>query len=89
MAQLSADQVLGVYYDGTCERTALYSMKNVTAGDTADLIKDFKVVKRAGVVSATGTTIAAVTVFSGNTGVTIPAGPLADGIWLLVVGVAS
>ena len=89
MAALTADQAVLVYADGTCEKTALYSVKNVTAGDTADLYRDFKVVKRAGIVSATGTTIGAVSTLTGNTVVTIPAGPAADGIWLLVVGVAS
>jgi hypothetical protein len=89
MAALTADQAIAVYSDGTCERTVLYSLKNATAGDTADLARDFKVVKRAGIVSATATTIAAVTVLTGNTGITIPAGPAADGVWLLVVGVSS
>lgn len=76
VAGLTPDQAVLVYADGTCGKTALYSLKNVTAGDTADLAKDFKVVKRAGIVSSTGTTIAAVTL-TGNTGVTIPVGPAA------------
>lgn len=88
MAALTADQVVLVYSDGACERTALYSLKNVTAADTGDLAREFKIVKRAGVVSATGTTIASVTV-TANAGFTIPTGPAADGVWLLVVGVSS
>lgn len=89
MAALTTDQAMPVFSDGTCEKTVLYSLKNITAGDTAELNREFKVVKRAGIVSATGTTIAAVSTITGNTGIIIPAGPAADGVWLLVVGVAN
>lgn len=89
MAALTSDQVTVVFTDGACGKTALYSVKNCTAGDTADLASQFKIVKRAGVVSATGTTIAAVSTITSNTVVTLPAGPTQDGIWLLVVGVSN
>lgn len=82
-----------VYKDGNCIRTALFAINNTTTGDTADLATWFQSVKRAGIVSATGTTIAAIaTIASGAlatpTLVTIPAGPAGDGVWLLVVGIA-
>lgn len=87
MAALT-DQVTGVYRDGACDRTVLYALKGCTAGDTVDVFPDFRVVKRAGIVSVTGTTIAVAAV-SGGTILTLPAGPNADAVWLLVVGVAS
>jgi uncharacterized membrane protein len=88
MAALTADQVTLVYYDGACGRTALYALKNVDAADTADVASHFKVVKRAGIVSDSGTTIAAVSAITGTV-LTIPTGPADDGVWLLVVGVAA
>lgn len=88
MAALASDQATMVYTDGQCSKMALYALKNVTAADTADLASQFKVVKRAGIVSDTGTTIAGCTITS-NTVITIPAGPAADGVWLLVVGVST
>jgi hypothetical protein len=84
MAALAAT---AVYSDGSCSHTALFALKNATAADTADLSAHFSVVKRAGIVSDTSTTIASCSI-SGTT-VTIPSGPAADGIWLLVVGVAA
>jgi hypothetical protein len=87
VALLTSDQVERVYQDGRCGRSALYSLKNVDAADTVDVAADFKVVKRGGIVSDTGTTIAAVTI--AGTVLTIPTGPVDDGVWLLVVGVAA
>lgn len=87
MALLTSDQVQAVYHDGSCGKTALYALKNVTAADTVDVADSFKVVKRGGVVSETGTTIGAVTI--SGTILTIPTGPANDGVWLLVVGVAA
>jgi hypothetical protein len=81
------DQFALAFKDGNCERTALYALKGVTAGDTVDVAAEFRVVKRGGIVSATGTTIGAVTQATGTV-LTIPAGPAADGVWLLVVGVS-
>lgn len=88
MAALVPNQMEMQYTDGQCDRTCLIALKNVNAGDTADVSPWFKVVKRAGIVSVTGTTIAAVTTITGNTVLTVPAGPTADGVWLLVVGVS-
>jgi hypothetical protein len=88
MAALTADQTVMVYRDGDCGRTALISLRNTTAADTVDLAAWFKFVKRAGIVSDTGTTIASCTI-SSNTVVTIPTGPANDGVWLLAVGVAA
>lgn len=87
-------QSVPVYQDGDCEKSALFSVKNTTAGDTIDVASWFSAVKRAGIVSATGTTIAACAAATagangGPTLLTIPAGPLADGLWLIVVGVAA
>jgi hypothetical protein len=88
MAALTTDQVALMFKDGECGRTALYALKNVDAADTVDLATHFKIVKRAGIVSDTGTTIGACTI-STNTVCTIPAGPTDDAVWLLAVGVAS
>lgn len=87
MAALTTDQRELVYKDGVCSLTGLYALKNVTAADTVDVGAEFKVVKRAGIVSDTGTTIASCTIT--GTVLTIPSGPTADGVWLLVVGVAA
>lgn len=89
MATLTNDQVSLEYSDGKAQRTTLYVLKNVDAGDIYDLAGQFKVVKRAGIVSATGTTIAAISTISSGTVITIPAGPLDDAIWLIVVGVSA
>ena len=86
MAALTAEQVSLVFSDGRCERSALFALTNVNAGDTVDLAATFKVIKRAGMVSATGTHIASVSVT--GTVATIPTGPAADGVWLLASGVA-
>jgi hypothetical protein len=86
MAVLSTDQVGLCFADGTCARTVLLSVKNTTAGDTADLAQWLKVIKRCGLVSDTGTTIASCSI--AGTVITIPAGPSSDGVWVLAVGVA-
>lgn len=88
MAALTPDQFTVVYSDGVCSKTVLYAVKNATAADTMEMNKEFKVVKRAGIVSDTGTHIAAVSISSNTVG-TIPTGPAADGLWLLAVGVAA
>lgn len=79
-------QATAVYQDGNCGHTALFAVKNATAGDTLDVSSEFRIVKRAGLVSDTGITIANVT-FTGTT-LTIPNGPSADGVWIIVVGVS-
>lgn len=87
MALLAADQMMAVYSDGSCGKTVLFALKNVTAGDTVDLVGHLKVIKRIGMVSDTSTTVASCS-FTGTV-VTIPAGPATDGVWLLAVGVAA
>lgn len=87
MAILTNDQVSLEYSDGKAMRTCFYAVKNVNASDTFDVAPQFKVVKRAGIVSATGTTIATVT--NVGTVLTFPAGPNADAVWLVVVGVST
>lgn len=88
MPLLTDDQVEPVFVEGKCGRTVLYALKNVDATDTVDVAKHFKVVKRAGIVSETGTTIASIVTITGTV-LTIPVGPLDDGVWLLVVGVST
>ncbi len=87
MALLDPGRVTLVYTDGQCSRTCLFSLKNVTAADTADLSSQFSLVKRAGIVSDSGTTIGACTI--SGTVITLPSGPAGDGVWLLAVGVAA
>jgi uncharacterized membrane protein len=87
MADITS-QVEAVFSDGRCGHTALFAVKNATAGDTFDVSSQFRVVKRAGLVAATTTTIASVTV-SGGTILTIPAGPSNDGVWVIAYGVSA
>jgi hypothetical protein len=92
MADVS-NRAAAVFQDGECFKTALFAVKNASAGDTIDLISWFTVVKRAGLVSATGTTISTVAITNNPTQqpvlATIPAGVTADGVWLLVIGVSA
>lgn len=87
MAVLTIDQFSLEFSDGKCERMCVFSLKNVTAGDTVNLNGYFKVVKRAVAASATDTQTGSVTTISGTT-VTIPAGPAQDGVWLMALGVS-
>ena len=88
MALLTGDQVQAVYQDGQCGKTVLFSLKKATAADTVELSPWFKVVKRAGIVSDTGTDIGSVSISASTLG-TIPTGPANDGVWLIAVGVAN
>lgn len=88
MAALIPNQMIAQYVDGVTQKTVLFSLLNADAADTADLAPWFKIVKRAGIISATGTHVLAAAV-SANTVVTVPAGPVDDGLWLLVVGVST
>lgn len=85
MADIST-QATAVYQDGACEHTVLLAVKNATAGDTIDVSSWFRVVKRAGMVSVTGTNIAAFTI--AGTILTVPTGPNSDAVWGLIFGVA-
>lgn len=87
MAALAADQISLVWSEGThLDRAALYAVKNVDSGDTADLNKEFKVVKTGGIVRGNGNP-SAVTI--AGTTVTFPTGLTDDGVWLLVLGIAN
>lgn len=85
MAVLTGNQVTPVWSDGQCEKTQLFAMKNVTAGDTFDLAPYFSVAKRAAMVGITivGTATANI---SSNV-ITIPVSVSADAIYVLVFGV--
>lgn len=79
-------QISAVYQDGACAKTVLLACKNATAGDTVNVNQFFRVINRAGLISVTGSTVAAPS-FTGTV-LTIPAGPAQDGVWLLVYGVS-
>jgi hypothetical protein len=95
MAADITNQATPVFQDGECFKTALFAVKNASAGDTIDLANYFRVVKRAGLVSATGTAIAGVTITQNSTQMltlaTIPTATPAitqDAVWIIAVGVA-
>jgi hypothetical protein len=93
MADVTANTHL-MYQSGDCERTILLSVRNTTAGDTLDVYNWLSVVKKAGLVSDTGTTIASIaTPANGAKGtptlLTIPAGPAADAVWIIAQGAAA
>ena len=89
MAVINAGQIARVWSDDAADRTALYRISKVTAGDTVDLgpggvATDFQLVKQAAVLATTiaGTATAAVS----GTVVTMPAGLSADAGYLLAWG---
>lgn len=88
MAALTFDQIALEYQDGKCEKTCVFSLKNVTAGDTVQLNGYFKVIKRAVALSGTDIHAGVISTITGTV-MTIPAGPAQDGIWVLVIGVAA
>jgi len=71
---------------GDSERTVLYALRRVTAGDTADLSTDFNPPLRGALVGTTLAGAVVVASIAANT-VTIPAGPSNDAGYLLVYGV--
>lgn len=88
MAVLGNSQVQREWVNNASDRTALYALSNVTAGDTVDLgpgaIGDFLRLKQAVVL---GTTVAGtVTASVSGTVVTIPAGLSNDAGYLLAWG---
>jgi hypothetical protein len=87
MAVLTPQQVASVWQEGICERTHLFALKNVTAGDTFDLSSYFSFAKRAAMVGVTVAGSAIATVASNV--VTVPATVANDAIFLLVFGVAA
>lgn len=87
MASLVKQQYAQQWSDGQADRSALYALRNVTTGDTADLSEQFTILKRAIIM---GTTVAgtAVANVSGTT-VTMPNGLANDAGFLLVFGCAA
>lgn len=91
MAVLGTTRYPLMWMDGASDRTALYALRDVSAGDTVDLAQEFTVLKRAALV---GTTVAAATSATVGTGVdgtkvTIPSGATRDAGYLLVYGAAG
>jgi hypothetical protein len=84
VAVLTNVQVVRIWDEGLSDRTVLYALRNVTAGDTIDVSADLNVVKRSVVL---GTTVSvAISASQTGTMVTIPAGMTADAGWLLAWG---
>lgn len=87
MAAIDPSRCTRQWTDGVAERTALYALKNVSTGDTADLSADFSQLKRAVLL---GITVAGAIVASVNgTGISIPAGVANDAAFLLVFGCSA
>lgn len=75
------------WMSGEAERTAVYALLSVTAGDTMGVHEQFTVVKRAVVI---GTTVAAAASMSvSGTDITVPAGANQDAGFMMVFGVAA
>lgn len=86
MAALIPAQYAKQWQDGQAERTALYALRNVSTGDTADLTEDFTILKRAIILGVTVAGAAAASV--SGTVATIPAGVANDAGYLLAFGCA-
>lgn len=87
MAELTPDHYVQVWSNGLSDKAALYALRNVTSGDTANLAADFSVVKQGTIL---GTTVAGTeTVSVDGTVATIPAGLNADAAYLLVWGASA
>ena len=76
-----------MFADGLCEKFVLYAVKNCTTADTFNVGAQLSVIKLAGLVSATGSTIAQLS-FTGTV-VTIPTGVNKDAVWCMISGVAA
>jgi hypothetical protein len=86
MAVLNPQQVDQRWLEGNCERFALFAVKNVTSGDTADLSAYFRTIMQTFWMGATVSGVAAGT-FNGTVA-TAPAGLTNAGAFLLVQGVS-
>lgn len=86
MAALVPQQYAKMWQDGQADRVALYALRNVSTGDTADLSEDFMILKRSIILGTTvaGTSAAPVS----GTAVTLPAGLTNDAGYLLAFGCA-
>ena len=86
MAALTPNHYALVWSNGMSDRAALYALRNVTTGDTADSV-DFSIVKQATIM---GTTVAGTeTVTVSGTVATIPAGLNGDAAYLLAWGASA
>ena len=87
MAALTTNHYVQVWANGASDKAALYALRNVTSGDTADLGADFSILKQGTLL---GTTVAGTeTATVSGTVVTIPAGLAADAAYLLVWGASA
>ena len=85
MAELTEPQIELVWTEAThVERIALYACRNVDAGDTVNVSREFRVVKQGGIVRTSGNPSAATIT---GTVITFPTGLTDDGVWLLLIGV--
>lgn len=87
MAALPTTQFPIRHLNGDSDRWAVFSLLDVSAGDTVDLAEFFTVVKRATLLGVTVAAAVAATV--GGTVVTIPAGANQDAAILTAYGVAK
>jgi hypothetical protein len=80
MALLTFDQISMEFQDGRAEKMCVFVLMNLNGY--------FKVVKRAVALSATDIHAGTIATINGTI-ITIPAGPTADAIWVMVIGVAA
>jgi len=87
MAALVHGQYPLQWQNGESDRVALFALRNVTSGDTADLSEQFTILKRAFIM---GTTVAGQTTASvSGTTATMPSGLANDAGYLLAYGCAA
>jgi hypothetical protein len=89
MSALTSQQVSRVWSDDAADRTAVYKVSKVTAGDTVDLgptgvVPDYQLVKQAAMIATTVAGTAACSV--SGTVITIPAGLTNDAGYIIVWG---
>jgi len=87
MAALPNTQYPVRWQNGDSDRVAVFSLLDISAGDTVDLQEFFTVVKRATLLGVTVAAAVAATV--SGTVVTIPAGANQDAAVLTAYGVAK
>ena len=87
MAALTPNHYVLVWSNGMSDKVALYTLRNVTTGDTTDLDSEFSVVKQAIMLGTTvnGSSTASVS----GTVATMPAGLAGDAAYLLAWGVSA
>lgn len=89
MAALTSAQISRVWSDDAADRTAVYKVSKVTAGDTVDLgpsgvVADYQLVKQCAMLATTVSGTAACTV--SGTVITMPAGLSNDAGYIMVWG---